>query len=199
MRARRVSSLLGLSLMFIVRAPSAADLRGTLAGAAELTPAPTPPDARRRDFYWEVPNGVVPLSTPRADIERDIAVVLTGAGVEESRQPGAVVLEGGRCRPGTVVVSPGAMVNVENADLLTHELYVVARGSAERVVLCRSHPRPGRGGRSAWRARASTRSATRATPRCGAGWRSDRGRAGCSASTRRAPSAPPGSATGTTP
>lgn len=134
MRARRVSSLLGLSLMIIARAPGAADLRGTLAGAAELTPAPIPPDAHRRDFYWEVPNGVVPLSTARADLERDIAVVLTGPGVEESRQPGAVVIEGGRCRPGTVVVSPGAMVNVENADMLTHELYVVARGSAERVV-----------------------------------------------------------------
>lgn len=133
MRARRVSPLVVLSLVFTVRAPSAADLRGTLTGAAELTPSPTPPDARRRDFYWEVPNGVVPISTARADVERDIAVVLTGEGVQESSQPTSLVIEGGRCRPGTVVVSPGAMVNIENNDLLTHELYAVARGGNEPV------------------------------------------------------------------
>ena len=121
MRARRVSPLVLLSMLFAVQSPLAADLRGTLTGAAELTPAARERDPRRRDFYWEVPNGVVPITTPRADVERDLAVVLTG-------------LEGGRCRPGTLVVSPATVINVENTDLLSHELYVVPRGAAERVV-----------------------------------------------------------------
>ena len=134
MRARRVSPILLVALMAVVRAPRAADLRGTLAGATDLAPAPREADPRARGAYWEVPNGVVPVTTPRADLERDLAVVLTGPGIAESSQPAALVVEGGRCRPGTVVVSPGAMVNVENNDLLAHELYAVARGSAERVV-----------------------------------------------------------------
>lgn len=134
MRARRVSPLVLLSMLFAVQSPLAADLRGTLTGAAELTPAARERDPRRRDFYWEVPNGVVPITTPRADVERDLAVVLTGPGVEESSQPASLVLEGGRCRPGTLVVSPATVINVENTDLLSHELYVVPRGATERVV-----------------------------------------------------------------
>ena len=134
MRARRVSPVVLLSISFIARAPAAADLRGTLSGAAELTPAPMRREATRRLFFWEVPNGVVPITTARADVERDVTVVLTGSGVEESSQPAAMVIEGGRCRPGTVVVSPGAMVNIDNHDMLTHELYAVAGNSAERVV-----------------------------------------------------------------
>lgn len=134
MRARRVSPLVSLSLLCLVGAPRAADLRGTLTGAGDVTPSPREADPRRRGAYWEVPNGVVPITTARADQERDLAVVLTGPGISEATQPATVVIEGGRCRPGTAVVSPGTMINLENDDLLAHELYAVARGSAERIV-----------------------------------------------------------------
>lgn len=134
MRARRVSPFVLLSVLSAVQIPRAADLRGTLVGAGELSPSARERDGRHRAFFWEVPNGVVPLTAARADVERDLAVVLTGPGVEESARPVAVVLEGGRCRPGTVVAAPGTMINVENNDLLTHELYVVPRGGTDRVV-----------------------------------------------------------------
>lgn len=134
MRARRVSSLLLFSLSSVVSVVGAADLRGTLTGHADLGPAPRERDPRQRGSYWEVPNGVVPITTARADVERDLAVVLTGPGVTESTQPVTLVVEGGRCRPGTAVVTPGTVVNLENNDLLAHEFYAVPRGSEERVV-----------------------------------------------------------------
>lgn len=63
-----------------------------------------------------------------------MAVVLTGASVAESRQPVTVPVEGGRCRPGTVLVSPGTTLTLDNQDLLAHEFYVVRSGGDERVV-----------------------------------------------------------------
>lgn len=134
MRARGVIPFVLLSVVSMVRAPRAADLRGTLAGASDVAPTAIERDPRHRGAYWEVPNGVVPITTARADVERDLAVVLTGPGIAESTQGATLVVEGGRCRPGTTVVSPGTVVTVENNDLLAHELYAVAQGSAERVV-----------------------------------------------------------------
>lgn len=134
MRARGVIPFVLLSVFSIVRAPRAADLRGTLSGASDVTPSPREADPRHRGAYWEVPNGVVPITTPRANVERDLAVVLTGPGVAESTQGATVVVEGGRCRPGTAVVSPGTVITIENNDMLAHELYAVPQGSSERVV-----------------------------------------------------------------
>ena len=134
MRARGVIPLALLSILSIVRSPLAADLRGTLSGASDVSPSPREADPRQRGAYWEVPNGVVPLQTPRANVERDLAVVLTGPGIAESTQGATLVVEGGRCRPGTAVVSPGTVITIENNDLLAHELYAVPRGGAERVI-----------------------------------------------------------------
>ncbi len=107
----------------------AADLRGTLTGAESLSPTPRPDPPRFRGAYWDAPNGAVTLTAPRANLERDLGVVLTGPGVAEATQPVTVVLEGNRCRPGTVVVSPGTTVTLDNRDLLGHALYAVPRGA----------------------------------------------------------------------
>jgi plastocyanin len=113
----------------------ASDLRGSLTGAESLTPAPRPDPPRYRGSYWDAPNGAVTITAPRANLERDVAVVLTGPGVAEASQPVTVVVEGNRCRPGTVVVSPGTTVTFDNRDLLGHALYAVARGGdGPRVV-----------------------------------------------------------------
>ena len=110
------------------------DLRGTLAGADALSPSPRATAARWRGSFWEVPNGAMPITAPRASVERDVAVVLTGASVPEGRQPVTVPVEGGRCRPGTVVFSPGTTLTLDNQDLLAHEFFVVRPGHDERVV-----------------------------------------------------------------
>lgn len=110
------------------------EVRGTLAGADALGPSPRATPARWRGAFWEVPNGALALSAPRANVERDVAVVLTGAGVAESRQPVTVPVEGGRCRPGTVLLSPGTTLTIDNQDMLGHEFYVVRQGRDERVV-----------------------------------------------------------------
>jgi plastocyanin len=112
----------------------AIELRGTLGGLESLTVTPVPPPPRQRAFYWEVPNGVLPITAARASYEWDVGVILTGPGITESTQPVGVRIEGGRCRPGTVVVTPGTTLDLNNQDLVAHELYAVARGATERVV-----------------------------------------------------------------
>ena len=135
LRSRLVLSFgIALSALALGRVSPALDLRGTLAGADTLSPSPRQDPPRFRPAYWEVPNGVVPLATPRANVEFDLGVILTGPGVAESTQPVGVRIEGGRCRPGTVVVTPGTTLDITNADLVGHDLYAVARGGAERVV-----------------------------------------------------------------
>lgn len=110
------------------------DLRGTLQQGDSLSPSARPEPRGARSFYWEVPNGVVPISAARANLERDVGVVLTGPGVAESTQPVTIALEGGRCRPGTVVVSPGTTLSIDNQDLLAHELYAVREGQTARAA-----------------------------------------------------------------
>lgn len=123
------------ALVFVTAGSAAAhDVRGTLTGADALSPSPRATPPRWRGSFWEVPNGAIAITTPRANVERDVAVVLTGAGVAESRQPVTVPVEGGRCRPGTVLLAPGTTLTLDNQDLLAHEFYAVRAGQEERVV-----------------------------------------------------------------
>ncbi len=115
-------------------AVAATDVRGTLQGVESLSPTAIPEAPRYRGSYWEVPNGTVALTTPRASVEADVAVVVTGQGVTEASQPVTVRVEGGRCRPGTLVVTPGTVLQIDNRDVLGHELYAVPRGGGDRVV-----------------------------------------------------------------
>lgn len=132
----RVVLSLGLALgvfAFTPR-PAAFDVRGTVGGVESLTAAPPRPETRLRPAYWEVPNGVLAITVARPSVEFDLGVVLTGPGVAESSQPVSLRIEGGRCRPGTVVLSPGTTLDITNADLVAHELYAVARGGDVRAV-----------------------------------------------------------------
>ena len=123
------------ALVFVTAGSAFAhDVRGTLTGADALSPAPRTAPPRWRGSFWEVPNGALAITAPRANVERDVAVVLTGAAVAESRQPVTVPVEGGRCRPGTVLLSPGTTLTLDNQDLLAHEFYAVRPGQEERVV-----------------------------------------------------------------
>lgn len=130
--SRRWVVLAGLVL--VAGAASAHEVRGTIAGADGLSPSPRAVPPRWRGSYWEVPNGALAITAPRASVERDVAVVLTGASVAEARQPVTVSVQGGRCLPGTVVLSPGTTLTLDNQDMLAHEFFVVRQGQDERVV-----------------------------------------------------------------
>ncbi|MBL8602992.1 MAG: hypothetical protein JNK72_13795 [Myxococcales bacterium] len=113
----------------------AVDIRGSLQGVDTLAPSPRPDPPRYRGSYWDTPNGALTPITPRASVERDIGVVVTGPGIAEATQAMTVPVEGNRCRPGTVVVSPGTTLTLDNQDLVSHTLYAIARGQeANRVV-----------------------------------------------------------------
>lgn len=130
--SRRWLVLAGLSLA--AGAASAHELRGSLTGGDSLSPSARTAPARWRGSFWEVPNGALAIAAPRASVERDVTVVLTGASVAEARQPVTVPVQGGRCLPGTAIVAPGTTLTLDNQDLLAHEFFVVRQGQDERVV-----------------------------------------------------------------
>ncbi len=123
-----------LGILVVAPGVTASDVHGNLQGADGLTPTALPDNPRFRGAYWDLPNGVVRPGSPHASTEWDIPVILTGPGLPEATQPVNILLEGGRCRPGTVVVTPGTVVQIDNQDLLGHELYAIPRGGGDRVV-----------------------------------------------------------------
>lgn len=130
----RTALAVGIALAVGASASAAHDLRGTLQGHDSLSPSERPATPGRRAFYWEVPNGVIALLPSRANPERDLGVVLTGEGVTESTGPVTVPVEGGRCRPGTVVIAPGATLTVDNRDLLAHEFFLTRADNTAPLV-----------------------------------------------------------------
>jgi hypothetical protein len=125
----------GLCVVALAPVGRASEIRGTVQGGDALTPAPRPaPSGQFRASYWDAPNGNVTVTAPRASLEYDLGVVLTGPGIEDATRPVPLRIEGGRCRPGSVVVTPGTVVRVDNQDLFAHELYAVRSGQTEPVV-----------------------------------------------------------------
>lgn len=116
----------GLVVLAASTSAEAAELRGTLQGVDTLQPSPAPSVPNHRLFYWEDPNGAIDLRRPHANPETDIAVVVTGATVDETRQPVRLPVAGGRCRPGTAVVAVNGVLDVQNQDWFPHEFYAVA-------------------------------------------------------------------------
>jgi hypothetical protein len=64
----------------------------------------------------------------------DLAVILTGDGVAESTQPVSLPVVGGRCRPGTIVVAPNAVLRIQNQDWVAHEFFAAAAGSTDAIA-----------------------------------------------------------------
>jgi len=122
------------------RTLAAAELRGTLTGLDTLQPTPASESQGRRLFYWEEPNGALDTRRPRAIAELDLTVVLTGAGVAESSQPVNVPVVGGRCRPGTAVVSANTVLRIQNNDWFPHEFFAAAAGQTTPVAGVQPEP-----------------------------------------------------------
>lgn len=111
----------------------AAEIRGTIQGLDTLQPAPAPEVQGRRLYYWEEPNGAIDVRRPHANPEIDVAVVLSGSEVAEGRRPVTLPVIGGRCRPGTVVLAPNAVLQIQNQDWVAHELFATRAGQDEPV------------------------------------------------------------------
>jgi hypothetical protein len=90
--------------------------------------------------YWEEPNGAIDVRRSRALADMDIAVILSGDGVQESTQPVPMPVVGGRCRPGTAVVSPNGVLRVQNQDWFPHEFYATAAGQTTPVAAFQAEP-----------------------------------------------------------
>jgi hypothetical protein len=107
-------------------AANAGDLRGSLTGLDALRSAPAPEVPERRLYFWMLSNGALATRDSRPNIERDLAVVISGDNIAESTQPVALTVAGGTCQPGTVLVNPGTTINVRNIDWFAHELFLTA-------------------------------------------------------------------------
>jgi len=112
-----VGALLGIA---VGTTAAAVPIRGSVQLPRDFAP---PSEARENGpagFYWEEWNGVLDLRPPRLDVEREIAVVLTGEG----DSPGSdFQLSGGALRPSTMVARSGDMLRIANTDPCAHELF----------------------------------------------------------------------------
>jgi len=108
----------------------AGELRGSLQGVDSLQPAAPLQVSGRRTSFWEEPNGAIDVRRPRALPDMDLSVVLTGADVAEANQPVNLSVVGGRCRPGTAVVSANTVLRIQNQDWFAREFFAVASGQS---------------------------------------------------------------------
>lgn len=106
-----------LGLCLVLTATSlAAPIRGSLR-------APQTQPAEQDDtqtFYWKAWNGFVDPRPARLDVQREIAVVLTGDGADPIGC--SYLLSGGDFLPRTIVTKAGVTLRVENRDGCSHEL-----------------------------------------------------------------------------
>ncbi|MDD5308356.1 MAG: hypothetical protein PHU25_13630 [Deltaproteobacteria bacterium] len=78
-----------------------------------------------RDYYWNEPNGMVPVEPPRVDPSADLGVAIFQEGAEATKptSPVAVDINSAGCNQNAIVVLPGAMVQFKNLEPFDHELY----------------------------------------------------------------------------
>ncbi|MEM9071955.1 MAG: carboxypeptidase-like regulatory domain-containing protein [Myxococcota bacterium] len=106
-----ISALVGATAL-------AAPIRGTVRLPEGTTPEP---EGGLETYYWKVWNGFLDPRTPRRDPGRELAVVLTGSGVEAPI--GCTYrIQGGDLYPRTLVAKGGAALSIENRDGCAHEL-----------------------------------------------------------------------------
>jgi plastocyanin len=113
--------LLVLAGVSLTKDAWAADVRGQLLLGA-YKPAP-PPKGPRPAFNWELDNGVKEVLRDRVSAQRELAVVLVGAGDSKLPEQIEVSLSGGTLLPSTLAVRAGTTVRIRNDDEIGHELY----------------------------------------------------------------------------
>ena len=78
-----------------------------------------------KDFYWKLPNGLIPVRPPDVDLSSDIGVVLFRDDSAESQpdEVRKVEVETGQLRNTVIVTRPGSTLKFTNESPYVHELY----------------------------------------------------------------------------
>lgn len=84
---------------------------------------PEQPKSQRAQFNWELENGFKQVLPDRIDAERELAVVLLGAGEGAGLDRAESVFNGGSLLPSTIVARKGATLLIRNEDEVAHEAY----------------------------------------------------------------------------
>ncbi|MDJ0763759.1 MAG: hypothetical protein QNJ97_12325 [Myxococcota bacterium] len=98
---------------------SSEELKASLA-AAEKRRADT-----KRAYYWNEPNGIVPVRPPSIDPSRDLAVVLFRDGASDPKPDplSTVKVHAGALERRVVVTRPGSTIRFRNVDPFDHALF----------------------------------------------------------------------------
>lgn len=99
----------------------AGDVRGqmVLGSLREQAEASKPP---RAACNWELENGVKEVSKAKVAADRELAVVLIGAGAPVSTDAVEASVSGGELLPATLVLRAGTTLRIRNSDEIGHEL-----------------------------------------------------------------------------
>ena len=71
---------------------------------------------------WELENGVKEVTKARVSAERELAVVLIGAGAPAANEAVEAHVSGGELLPATLVLRSGTTLRIRNSDEIGHEL-----------------------------------------------------------------------------
>jgi hypothetical protein len=105
----------------LVQRARAAEVRGQLVlGSLHEVARPKPP---RPAYNWELENGVKEVLPTRVSAQRELAVVLVGAGEPKAADALEVSVLGGTLMPATLVLRSGTTLRIRNDDEIGHELF----------------------------------------------------------------------------
>lgn len=129
LRDRTGALAAALAILGLPAVVLAGDVRGTLTVPSDLAQAPVETEAERdRARYWEEWNGAIEARPARLDVQREIAVVLTGGAASQGEQP-PYRLHNGSLSPATIVARVGTAIQIRNEDGVAYELF--AEGLSE--------------------------------------------------------------------
>jgi hypothetical protein len=102
----------------------AGDVRGqmVLGSLRERDSEQTGAKPPRAAYNWELENGVKELAKARVAADRELAVVLIGAGAPAATEPVEASVSGGELLPATLVLRSGTTLRIRNSDEIGHEL-----------------------------------------------------------------------------
>ncbi len=126
---RFYAMIFGALLTFQLSPAHAAKLTGKVVVSKEFREALGKGESQdgggTQEFYWKLPNGILPVLPPAVDPEKDIAVVLFKKGDDTSKpdEVGKYTVHTGRMERGVIVTRPGSTLEFINESPFTHELF----------------------------------------------------------------------------